>query len=226
MPSARKAGTTGHNHKKSATKRGRKKSAPRGNAHGRGNHESEVSDLQDAFFAELGDMLHAEKQIVKALPKMIRAVRSPELREAFENHLEETEGQVERIEQVFERLERPAKAEVCEGMRGILEEGEEVLGRTESGPTRDALIISAAQKVEHYEIASYGSLCSWAEELGRRDVVDLLEETLREEKMADKKLTRIAEQRLNRRASQGYSAGRSRESRGGDGAGERYRYQR
>jgi ferritin-like metal-binding protein YciE len=197
MPSARKADTTGR--KKSATKRGRNQSSRRGNAHGGGNHETEVNDLEDAFFAELGDMLHAEKQIVKALRKMIRAARSPQLREAFENHLEETEGQVARIEQVFERLDRSPKTEPCEGMRGILEEGQEVIERTESGPTRDALIIAAAQKVEHYEIASYGSLCTWADELGHRDVAGLLDDTLREEKMADKKLTRIAEQRLNPR---------------------------
>jgi ferritin-like metal-binding protein YciE len=198
--------------KKATAKRGTKRSA----RSGRNGKSNEVQDLEDAFTEELGDALHAERQLIRALPKMARAAQSRQLREALEMHLEETEGQVERLEQVFELLDEEPEAHVCEGMQGILSEGKEMLEKLDAGPTRDALIIASAQKVEHYEIAQYGSLCAWAEELGQRRAVDLLEETLQEEKAADKKLTRIAESQSNVQASRGSGDGR-RAERGADG---------
>jgi ferritin-like metal-binding protein YciE len=157
----------------------------------------ELGDLQAGFIAELGDMLHAEKQLTKALPKMARAALSPQLREALQSHLEQTEEQIVRLEEVFEILGLKTRTEPCEGMKGILAEGNEILRKTSAGPTRDALIIAAAQKAEHYEIASYGSLCAWGQELGQHRAVELLEQTLEEEKAADQKLTRIAESKSN-----------------------------
>jgi ferritin-like metal-binding protein YciE len=181
----------------------------------------EIDDLEAGFLDELGDMLHAERQLVKALPKLARAAQSRQLRGLFEQHLEETEEQVQRLEQVFELFDCGPKARVCEGMQGILAEGKEMLEKTSSGPARDALLIAAAQKAEHYEIASYGSLCAWAEELGNRQALELLEDTLHEEKAADRKLTRIAESRLNPEASRrGHASGRRL---GHDGDQEDYR---
>ena len=158
------------------------------------------SNLQEIFLDELADMYHAEKQITKALPKMIKAAQSDELREALEEHLNETEGQIDRLDQVFAAVDEKVKTKTCKGMQGIVEEGDELIKENKGAPGLDAVIISAAQKVEHYEIASYGTLASWAEQMGNDRAAKLLRETLREEKEADEKLTGIAESLANQEA--------------------------
>ncbi|HEY1172462.1 MAG TPA: ferritin-like domain-containing protein [Verrucomicrobiae bacterium] len=158
------------------------------------------NELKELFIEELADMLHAEKQLTKALPKLAKAADSDELREAFESHLEETETHISRIEQVFEMLEKPAKAKKCPAMEGLVKEGAEVIEEHKGSPAIDAALIAAAQKAEHYEIASYGTLCAWAEMLELEDAVDLLKETLDEEKAADEKLTELAESLANAKA--------------------------
>jgi ferritin-like metal-binding protein YciE len=198
----------------------RKQNTSNGGSHGRHMLES----LEDGFLAEVADMLHAERQLVKALPRMARAAETPELRETIERHLEETEGHVQRLENVFELMDRKPHTEVCEGMQGILHEGNELLQKTGPGPVRDAMIVGAAQKAEHYEITSYGTLCAWAEELGENQVVRLLEENLFEEKQADRRLTQIAEARSNPEARQRPSRHDRFRSRGAFG-GDRGRFQ-
>jgi len=151
-----------------------------------------VASIEELLISELKDIYSAEKQITKALPKMAKAATSPELRAAFESHLEETNGQIERLEQIFETLGKSGRGKVCHGMQGVLEEGSEVLEDTEKGDVRDAALISAAQRVEHYEMAAYGCVREYANVLGMKDVVKLLEATLEEEKAADEKLTEIS----------------------------------
>ena len=153
-----------------------------------------AENLQELFVDELKDMYDAEKQLTKALPKMAKAADSQELRTAFEEHLEITRMQVNRLEEVFKSLGMAARGKTCEGMKGLIEEGQEMMEEIEQGPTLDAALISAAQKVEHYEIASYGTLATFAEILGQQDAKDLLGQTLEEEKEADEKLTGIAGQ--------------------------------
>jgi ferritin-like metal-binding protein YciE len=152
-----------------------------------------MSELRETFLDELADLYDAEQQITKALPKMEEAAESEELKEAFTSHLEETENQVERLKQVFELFEKEPKAKKCKAMKGLIEEADELI-KEESG---DAALICAAQKVEHYEIASYGSLLSWARLLGEDEAADLLEETLDEERATDERLTEIAESTIN-----------------------------
>jgi ferritin-like metal-binding protein YciE len=161
-----------------------------------------ISSLRELYTEELKDLYDAEKQIVKALPKMIKVTSTPGLREAFEEHLQQTKGHVQRLEQIFESLGKPAKAKKCDGLRGILEEGEKIISEGEESPVLDAGLIAGAQRVEHYEMAAYGSLRTWARQLGDDRAVQLLEETLNEEKEADKKLTEIAESGVNAEASQ------------------------
>ena len=152
-----------------------------------------MSTLRETFLDELADIYDAEKQILKALPKMAQAAQHEDLRHAFEEHLEQTEGQVERLEQVFEVIGEEPKGKGCKAMEGIIKEGDELIKEHHG----DAALICAAQKVEHYEIASYGSLQSWARILGEDDAADLLEETLDEERDADERLTEIAESAIN-----------------------------
>jgi ferritin-like metal-binding protein YciE len=152
-----------------------------------------VESIEDLFLEELKDLYSAEKQITKALPKMVKAASTQKLSAAFDSHLQETKGQVERLEEIFEKLGKRGTGKTCEGMKGVLEEGAEVIQEIEKGPVRDAALIAAAQRVEHYEIAGYGSVRSFAELLGKQDIVELLEETLEEEKAADEKLTKISE---------------------------------
>lgn len=159
------------------------------------------SQLMKLFEDELKDIYWAEKALTKALPKMIKNATAPELVEALQNHLEETEGHVTRAEQVFEVLGKKATAKKCEAMAGLIKESEEIMSDTEKGAMRDAGIISAGQKVEHYEIASYGTLRTFAETLGLTEAVELLEETLNEEKAADEKLTEVAESSINMEAA-------------------------
>jgi ferritin-like metal-binding protein YciE len=160
-----------------------------------------ASKLEDLFLMTLKDMYHGEKQIVRALPKMAKHAESPDLKKALEHHLEETKGQVERLERVFQMLEKPARGEKCEAVQGLIAEGEEVMEKAKTGTVCDAGLIAAGQAVEHYEIARYGTLVAWAEQLGMMDAMRLLEETLQEEKKADKKLNEIALEQVNRKAA-------------------------
>jgi ferritin-like metal-binding protein YciE len=159
-----------------------------------------VKTVQDLLVDELRDLYHAEKQLVKALPKMAKAAKSDKLRQAFEHHLEETRGQVERLEMVFERLELPARAKRCEAMAGLIEEAQEMIEEIKTPEVLDAALITAAQKVEHYEIASYGSVRALAQAVGQDEVAQLLAQTLAEEKSADQKLNQIALSDVNKRA--------------------------
>ncbi|MGB8478152.1 MAG: ferritin-like domain-containing protein [Acidobacteriaceae bacterium] len=152
-----------------------------------------VESIEDLFLDELKDLYSAEKQITKALPKLVKAASTQELSAAFGSHLQETRGHVERLEEIFQKLGKRGAGKTCEGMKGVLEEGSEVIQEIEKGPIRDAGLIAAAQRVEHYEIAGYGSVRSFAQLLGKADIVELLEETLEEEKAADQKLTKISE---------------------------------
>lgn len=158
-----------------------------------------VDSIEKLFVEELKDLYSAETQITKALPKLVKAANSSELRSAFEHHLKETEGHVQRLEQVFEILGENPKGKTCEGMKGVLSEGAETLSETKEGDVRDVGIISAAQRVEHYEMAAYGAVRDYAEKLGKKQVAGILEQTLNEEKAADQKLTEIA-QKVNQQA--------------------------
>jgi len=149
-------------------------------------------NLQTLYVNELRDLYSAEQQLVKALPKMAKNAESEDLSNAFTNHLEETKNHVTRLEEIFESLGENAKGKKCVGMEGIVNEGAEVLDEYE-GPVLDAAMISAAQRVEHYEMAAYGSVCAYAELLGRTEDLGLLKETLEEEKRADEKLTELSE---------------------------------
>jgi ferritin-like metal-binding protein YciE len=153
-----------------------------------------AENLHDLFVDELRDIYDAEKQLTKALPKMAKAADSDELRGAFEEHLEITKMQVNRLEEVFRSLGIAARGKPCEGMKGLIEEGQEKIAELEQGPTLDAALIASAQKVEHYEIATYGTLATFAEIMEHQDAKDLLGQTLDEEKEADEKLTGIAGQ--------------------------------
>lgn len=156
--------------------------------------------LQEAFVDELRDALSAEKQITKALRQMAKKASHEELREAFEEHLEQTEHQIERLEKAFELLDLKPRAKRCEGMSGIIDEGKELMEEDASAEARDAMMIAAAQKVEHYEIATYGTLCTWAKILEHDEIEELLQETLDEEKETDEKLTKLASE-INREAA-------------------------
>jgi ferritin-like metal-binding protein YciE len=169
-----------------------------------------MENLRDLLIHELQDTYHAEKQLLKALPKMAKAATSGELKEAFESHLRETEEQVNRLAQVFDSLEEPVKEEKCEGMAGIIEEGNELLKEDASDAVKDAGLIASAQKAEHYEIASYGCLCAWAELLGEQDALDLLRQNLAEEEETNEKLTDIAERSINTAADQNAQASKGR----------------
>ena len=160
-----------------------------------------AKSLQELFLTTLQDIYHGEKQILKALPKMAKNATSPELKQAFQHHTEQTEGQVERLQRVFELMNKSARGKTCEAIEGLVEEGKEVMSETESGEVMDAGLIAAAQAVEHYEIARYGTLCAWAEELGMKEAVQLLEQTLQEEKETDALLNKIALERVNRQAA-------------------------
>jgi len=160
-----------------------------------------VKNLEDLFINLLKDVYHAEKQILKALPKMAKKADSDQLRQAFETHREETLGQVERLEQVFEIFGKRARGEPCEAMKGLVEEAEEIMEEVEDRDTLDAGLISSAQAVEHYEIARYGTLIAWAKQLGRADCAAVLAQTLQEEKAADAKLTSMAESNVNAKAA-------------------------
>jgi ferritin-like metal-binding protein YciE len=164
--------------------------------------------LQDLLIDQLRDLLYAERQIIKALPKMARKASSEELRSAFEEHVQETEGQVDRLEQVFEQLGVSARGKRCEAMDGLIDEARSLMDEEAEPSVLDAGLIASAQKVEHYEIASYGCVATWAEQLGRHEAARLLRQTLDEEKRADAKLTSLAEGTINLEAEQPVRAGR------------------
>ena len=162
---------------------------------------AESGTLHDAFLDELRDAYDGEKQLTKALPKMAKAATSPILRDAFETHLEETRGHIERLERVMEGLGEKVRGKHCDGLAGIIEEGKGVMGEDFDEATMDACLIASGQRAEHYEIAAYGTLVAWAEAMGHSDAVALLQEILDEEKAADEKLTSIAEAGINQEAA-------------------------
>jgi ferritin-like metal-binding protein YciE len=157
--------------------------------------------LHDAFIDEIRDAYDAEKQLIKALPKMAKAATSPELRAAFESHLEETRGHVTRLEKAFESLEEKAQGKHCDGIEGIIEEAAAAMEEDFDEMAMDAVLIASAQRAEHYEIAAYGTLVAWARAMGHAEAAELLEETLNEEKAADEKLTALAEGGINDEAA-------------------------
>ncbi|MBZ9738788.1 MULTISPECIES: ferritin-like domain-containing protein [unclassified Mesorhizobium] len=159
-----------------------------------------TKDLEALFLDGLKDIYYAEKKILKALPKMAKGAESEDLVAAFQKHLAETEGQVDRLEQVFELLDKPARGKTCPAIDGILEEGSEILEEYKGAPALDAGLVGAAQAVEHYEIARYGTLIAWAEQLGKSDVVKLLNQTLEEETATDEALSSLGEGGVNERA--------------------------
>ncbi len=160
-----------------------------------------IKSLDDLFVHTLQDIYYAEQQITKALPKMISKVSNPELKQGLQSHLEQTRGHVARLERVFEMHGEEAKAVTCPAIDGILQEANDIMGDAKDPDVLDAAAAAAAQAVEHYEIARYGTLIAWARELGRDDCASVLEQTLPEEKAADAKLTEVAEARLNRMAA-------------------------
>jgi ferritin-like metal-binding protein YciE len=170
-------------------------------------HESEQGGMNNAlhelFLEELADIYNAEQQLTKALPKMAKAAESEELRQAFEEHLEQTEEQISRLDQVFESLGEKMKRKTCKAMQGLVEEGNEVMQEHKGNPAIDAALIAAAQKVEHYEIATYGTLCTWADQMDHQDALDLLKQSIEEEETTDERLTELAESLANERAEQG-----------------------
>jgi ferritin-like metal-binding protein YciE len=162
---------------------------------------ADIKNMNDLFIHFLEDIYYAEKQIVKALPEMISKASNRDLSAAFRSHLEETKSHVQRLEQAFQQIGKRPQGTDCPAIDGIIEEAEEIAGDVDDKATLDAALIAAAQAVEHYEITRYGTLITWAHELGKREVGKLLAATLQEEKAADKKLTTIAESRVNLQAA-------------------------
>lgn len=158
--------------------------------------------LHDAFIDELRDTYDAERQLTKALPKLAKAASNQDLRQAFEAHLEETLGHVERLEQVFESLDEKVRGKHCDGIAGIIEEGKTIMEEDFDETTMDACLIAAGQRAEHYEMAAYGTLVAWAEAMGHTEAAELLRQTLDEEKAADEKLTSLAEGGINQTAAE------------------------
>src|SRR5689334_24992755 len=158
-------------------------------------------DLNELFLDTLKDIYYAEKQILKALPKMAKAAQSEKLARAFEKHQDETEGQIERLDQIFELLGKPARGKKCDAIEGILDEGKEIMSEYKGTPALDAGLLAAAQAVEHYEISRYGTLKTWAGKLGHKDAVKLLDETLAEEKKTDDALSKLAVSAVNAEAA-------------------------
>lgn len=162
---------------------------------------AKTKTLEDMFVDGLKDILFAERQILRTLPKMARAAQSQELKAAIEKHKDQTEGQIERLEKVFEQMEVAARGKTCPAILGIIEEGQEVLEEFKGSPALDAGIVASAQAVEHYEIARYGTLKAWADQLGEKDAARLLAETLAEEEQTDSDLTKLAKGSINRQAT-------------------------
>jgi len=178
-----------------------------------------MDSLKDLYVEELKDLYNAENQLLKALPRLARKASSPDLKAAFEEHLGQTEGQVNRLEKIFKGLGEKPTGKTCKAMKGLVEEGKEIIEEDGDGSVLDAALIGAAQKVEHYEIASYGTARTFASMLGEDDAMELLQETLDEEAATDKKLTALAESLVNPEASQAEE--KSSSKRGGKKAGKR-----
>jgi ferritin-like metal-binding protein YciE len=159
-----------------------------------------LDSLEKLFLEELRDIYNAEKQLTRALPRMAKAAESPELQQAFTTHLKETEGQIQRLEKVFRELGQPVRGKKCKGMEGLIDEGKEKMEEEGEPQVFDAALIASAQKVEHYEIAAYGCLRTYAELLGYSQAADLLQQTLQEEEATDKKLTQLGESGINQAA--------------------------
>src|SRR3954471_6269454 len=164
--------------------KGSNRMSARGNAETDSENEGMDTDLHELFLDELADVYNAEQQLTKALPKLAKAAESDELREALEQHLEETEEHISRLDQVAEALDETIKRKTCKAMKGLIEEGEDIMKEQKDSSALDAGIIAAAQKVEHYEIASYGTLCAWAEQMGHDEALKLLKQTEEEESAA------------------------------------------
>jgi ferritin-like metal-binding protein YciE len=162
---------------------------------------AETGTLHDAFLDELRDTYDAERQLTKALPKLAKAASSPDLKEAFASHLEETQEQIRRLEQVFASLDEKVRGKHCDGIAGIIEEGKSIMEEDFDDSTMDACLIAAGQRAEHYEMAAYGTLVAWAKAMGHDEAADLLQETLDEEKAADEKLSGLAEGGINQGAA-------------------------
>jgi ferritin-like metal-binding protein YciE len=162
---------------------------------------AEAGTLHDAFVDELRDTYDAERQLTKALAKLAKAATAPALQEAFQSHLEETEAQIQRLEQVFATLEEKVRGKHCDGIAGIIEEGKSIMQEDFDDATMDACLIASGQRAEHYEMAAYGTLVAWARALGHDEAAELLEETLDEEKAADEKLSALAESGINQSAA-------------------------
>jgi ferritin-like metal-binding protein YciE len=163
---------------------------------------ADAGTLHDAFIDELRDTYDAERQLTKALAKLAKAATAPALREAFETHLEETHGQIERLERVFESIDEKARGKHCDGIAGIIEEGKSIMEEDFDEMTMDACLIAAGQRAEHYEMAAYGTLVAWARAMGHSEAADLLQETLDEEKAADETLSSLAEGGINQEAAE------------------------
>jgi ferritin-like metal-binding protein YciE len=166
-----------------------------------GIFSKDIETFDDLFVHQLRDVYYAEKQLVKALPKMAEKATSPQLKQAFQSHLTETKGHVSRVEQVFKMHGVEAKAVNCPAIDGIIEEANDITGEVDDKQVLDAALIAAAQAAEHYEISRYGTLVAWAQQLGRNDCASVLQQNLAEEKAADKKLTSLAESGINRKAA-------------------------
>lgn len=162
---------------------------------------TEFKNLEDLFCDQLEDLYDAEQRLTKALPKMAEAASCPHLTDAFKHHLKETEGQVERLERVFRLLDKEPKTKTCEAMKGLIAEGEEIVKAKGDADVKDAALIAAGQRVEHYEMAGYGSARNFAQRLGLQEAAQLLQQTLDEEGSADHKLTELAEEGINKRAA-------------------------
>lgn len=199
MKSTASKSSSKSNGAKSASKKAPAKAT---NGHHKNQPQDDRSKLHKLFEEELKDIYWAEKALTKAIPKMIKNATSEELIEALEDHLEETQGHVQRVEQVFELLGKSPQAKKCEAMEGLIKEAEEIMEESDPGVMCDAGIILAAQKVEHYEIATYGTLCTFAKTLGLDEIKDILGDTLEEEKTADETLTGVAESAINVKAAQ------------------------
>ena len=181
-----------------------------------------MDTLEKLFETTLRDVYYAEKAILKNLPKMAKKANSPRLAAAFEEHIDETEGQVDRLEKIFEMIGKSARGKRCPAIDGLAEEASEIIEEAEDDTVRDAGMLSAAQAVEHYEISRYGTLAAWADKLGMSDVGDLLRETLEEEKETDAKLSKLAESEINARAEQGDEAHKGNASSKKKSAGNRH----
>ena len=179
-----------------------------------------MKSMNDLFLSFLQDVYHAEKQGVRAIPKLVKAAESQELKDALQQHREQSQQQIERLEQVFEQIGKRARGKTCEAMQGLIEEGAETIEQGEKGPVLDAALIACEQGIEHYEIARYGTMVVWAKLLGHNEAADLLQQSLDEEKEADRLLNELAERGLNQKAAESDAEDEEGAADGGEGGGD------